>query len=172
MGLPIVGRPTRSSTSSACGPVSPTAVSEPASPTCSSPRGTSSTSSIMMKRLRWSSNLSIWPASISSSSPDSPANGVPNRRSSPLPAFGALPALVFSPLPAGLRRWGESSSPSRHTVRSPWMRPCAFSTRFQAPVLGNRSFTVLVTIPLNQRKRSAPRTATRRIQPRSWIAAP
>jgi hypothetical protein len=25
--------------------------------------------------------------------------------------------------------------PSRQTVRSPWMRPCAFSTRFQAPPL-------------------------------------
>ena len=47
------------------------------------------------------------------------------------------------------------------------MWPCAFSTRFQAPVLGNRSLTVLVTIPLSQRKRSAPRTSTRRIQPRS-----
>ncbi len=52
------------------------------------------------------------------------------------------------------------------------MRPCAFSTRFHAPVLGNRSLTVLVTIPLSQRKRSPPRTSTRRIQPRSWIAAP
>ena len=35
-----------------------------------------------------------------------------------------------------------------------------------------RSFTVFVTMPLSQRKRSSPRTATRRIQPRSWAAAP
>ena len=35
-----------------------------------------------------------------------------------------------------------------------------------------RSFTVLVTMPLSQRKRSSPRTATRRSQPRSWTAAP
>ena len=37
---------------------------------------------------------------------------------------------------------------------------------------GARSFTVLVTMPLSQRKRSSPRTATRRIQPRSCTAAP
>ena len=52
------------------------------------------------------------------------------------------------------------------------MRPCALSTRFQAPALGASSFTVLVTMPLSQRKRSSPRTATRRSQPRSWTAVP
>src|SRR5277367_2899306 len=52
------------------------------------------------------------------------------------------------------------------------MRPCAFNTRFHAPEFTGRSFTELVTMPLSQRKRSSPRTPTRRIQPRSWTAAP
>src|SRR3954447_15868455 len=52
------------------------------------------------------------------------------------------------------------------------MRPCALSTRFEAPPPEGKSFTMLVTIPLSQRKRSLPRTATRRSQPRSWTAAP
>ncbi len=52
------------------------------------------------------------------------------------------------------------------------MRPCAFSTRFQAPPFGAKSLTVFETIPLSQRNRSSPRTATRRIQPRSCTAAP
>src|SRR6266571_4420852 len=43
---------------------------------------------------------------------------------------------------------------------------------FQAPVFSARSLTVFVTIPLSQRKRSSPSTATRRIQPRSCAAAP
>ena len=50
--------------------------------------------------------------------------------------------------------------------------PLRVSTRFHAPPLAARSFTVLVTMPLSQRKRSSPRTATRRSQPRSWTAAP
>ena len=52
------------------------------------------------------------------------------------------------------------------------MRPWALSTRFHAPVLRRRSLTVLVTMPLSQRKRSSPRTAMRRSQPRSCTAAP
>src|ERR1019366_2410734 len=51
------------------------------------------------------------------------------------------------------------------------MRPCALSTMLNAPKPDAMSLTVLVTIPLSQRKRSSPRTATRRIQPRSCAAA-
>src|ERR1700756_2798747 len=51
------------------------------------------------------------------------------------------------------------------------MRPCAVRTRFHAPAFGPKSFTVFVTMPLSQRKRSPPRTATRLIQPRSFTAA-
>jgi len=51
-------------------------------------------------------------------------------------------------------------------VRSPRMRPWALRTKFQARALGPDRYGV-VDHPLNQRKRSSPRTATRRSQPRS-----
>jgi hypothetical protein len=78
----------RASTSSAAGPVSPSAAS-PLS-------GTSSTSSMMMKRS------------------SARAGARTDRRRSRV----------------------SSVSPSRQTVRSPWMRPCALSTRFHAPAFG------------------------------------
>jgi hypothetical protein len=83
LGSLMVGNPTRSSTSPASGPRQSDGRLRSRLAYRSSPWGTSSTSSMMMNLFRCASSLSNWPVAISSSSSDSPANGVPARRSGP-----------------------------------------------------------------------------------------
>ena len=69
-----------------------------------------------------------------------------------------------SPVPAHRPRAKPSGLPGSGPAHSaPGSRPRRSALR---------SFTVFVTMPLSQRNRSSPRTATRRIQPRSCTAAP